>query len=110
MTLDEGIEYCENIAVELEDEVSAYDLTDDYERYMASREEKCASDYRQLASWLKALKEIWDSGDCNSCMFQGMCATEPKLGQMVRYNCYGYSKREVKADDEGTCHRVIQRS
>ena len=56
--------------------------------------------HRQIAEWLKALKEIWDSGDCNSCMFNGMCATEPKLGQMVRYNCYGYAKREVKADGD----------
>ena len=63
---------------------------------------ECAAEHRQLAEWLKVLKEIWDSGDCNDCMFKGMCAIEPKLGQMVRYNCYGYAKREVNADAEGS--------
>lgn len=46
--------------------------------------------------WLNALKEIWDSGDCNDCRNRG-CLYKPKLGQLVRYNCPFYSK-EVNAD------------
>lgn len=52
--------------------------------------------HRQLAEWLKALKEIWDSGDCNDCGNRG-CLYKPKLGHLVRYNCPFYRK-EVKAD------------
>ena len=55
-------------------------------------------DFRQLAEWLKALKEIWDSGDCNDCRNRG-CLYKPKLGHLVRYNCPFYRKREVKADE-----------
>ena len=53
-----------------------------------------ANEFRQLAEWLKALKEIWDSGDCNDCLHSRNCTIRPKLGQMVRYNCYQY-EREV---------------
>ena len=52
--------------------------------------------HRQVAEWLKALKEIWGSGDCNDCGNRG-CLYKPKFGQLVRYNCPFYSK-EVKAD------------
>jgi hypothetical protein len=58
---------------------------------------ECASEHRQLAEWLRTLKEIWDSGDCNDCGNRG-CLYKPKLGQLVRYNCPFYSK-EVNADD-----------
>lgn len=96
MTLDEGIEYCEKIADECEEDASMYDLTDDFESYMASKAKKCASDFNQLASWLKALKEIWDSGACNDCNFSGHCEIQPKVGQLVRFNCYHFSKRGGK--------------
>lgn len=51
------------------------------------------ADHRQLAEWLRALKEIWDSGDCNDCLHARNCTIRPKLGQMVRYNCYQYERR-----------------
>ena len=54
--------------------------------------------HRQLAEWLKALKEIWDSGDCNDCLHQRNCTIRPKLGQMVRYNCYQY-ERKIQNDN-----------
>ena len=52
---------------------------------------KCASEHRQLAEWLRALKEIWDSGDCNTCANKN-CKIKPKLGQMVRFNCFFYEE------------------
>ena len=58
---------------------------------------ECASEHRQLAAWLKVLKEIWDSGDCNDCGNRG-CLYKPKLGQLSRYNCPFYRK-EVKTND-----------
>ena len=63
---------------------------------------ECANEHRQLAEWLKALKEIWDSGDCNDCR-NGQCEWKPKLGQLVRYNCphyVGVANEEVNADGE----------
>lgn len=57
--------------------------------------------HRQLAEWLKALKEIWDSGDCNDCR-NGQCEWRPKLGQLVRFNCphyVGVANEEVNADE-----------
>jgi hypothetical protein len=61
-----------------------------------------ANEFRQLAEWLKALKEIWDSGDCNDCR-NGQCEWKPKLGQLVRFNCphyVGIANGEVNADAE----------
>lgn len=48
----------------------------------------------QVADWLKALKEIWDSGDCNDCLHQHNCTIRPQLGQLVRFNCYQYERGE----------------
>lgn len=42
---------------------------------------------------LKALKEIWEVGNCNDCGNKG-CGYEPLPGQMVRYNCPFYKKGE----------------
>ena len=58
-------------------------------------------DFKQLAEWLKALKEIWGSGDCNDCR-NGQCEWKPKLGQLVRFNCphyVGVANGEVNADE-----------
>lgn len=62
---------------------------------------ECANEHRQLAEWLKALKEIWDSGDCNDCR-NGQCEWKPRLGQLVRFNCphyVGVANKEVNADE-----------
>jgi hypothetical protein len=42
---------------------------------------------------LMLLREIQQSGDCNTCD-RKECACKPKAGQMVRYNCPFYSKKE----------------
>ena len=96
LTIDEAIKHCEEVAEKQEitaksnlmeiDKIKAdgilrlYDA-DEYESCM-----KCAEEHRQLAEWLKCLKEIWGHGDCNVCR-NGECKWKPKPGQLVRYNC-----------------------
>lgn len=58
MTLNEAIQHCEEIADFCEDEASKYDLTDDFESYMACKDGKCAAEHRQLARWLKDYKRL----------------------------------------------------
>lgn len=51
-----------------------------------------------IGQCLMALKEIWEVGDCNDCGNKG-CGYEPLPGQMVRYNCPHYKKKEVQKPD-----------
>lgn len=104
MTLSETIEYYEKKAKELEQNAKLHQRPDkgvkgSGKRYLSCIE--CAEKNRQLAEWLKALKEIWDSGDCNDCR-NGRCEWKPKLGHLVRYNCphyVGIANGEVNADE-----------
>ena len=102
MTLSEAINRFEKLASDYEFNLNMHKnhvmnlSVNDIERMQGYLEEN-----RQLAEWLKALKEIWDSGDCNDCLHSKNCTIRPKLGQMVRYNCYQYERRideEVNAD------------
>lgn len=95
MTLENAIFHCEEIA----------EQNEKYCKYMTNKDSmmyqeysSCAAEHRQLAEWLKALKEIWNSGDCNDCLHQRNCTIRPKLGQMVRYNCYQY-ERKIQDDN-----------
>ena len=46
-----------------------------------------------VAEWLKLLKRILDSGDCNDCaMLHRQCRYAPRIGELVRYNCPFYSQ------------------
>ena len=45
---------------------------------------------------LRALRNIYETGDCNICASKKDCEYVPKTGQMVRYNCPFY-----KAESEG---------
>lgn len=91
MTIEEAIKHCEEVAERLEGK-DGYAYTD-------STCEECAKDHRQLAEWLRALKEIWDSGDCNDCLHQNNCTIRPHLGQLVRFNCYQY-ERGIQNDND----------
>ena len=91
MTIEEAIKHCEEVAERLEGK-DGYAYTD-------STCEECAKDHRQLAEWLRALKEIWDSGDCNDCLHQNNCTIRPQLGQLVRFNCYQY-ERGIQNDND----------
>ena len=39
---------------------------------------------------LMALRDIYNTGDCNICAKRRECEYLPKAGQMVRYNCPFY--------------------
>ena len=110
MTLEETIKHCEEVAHQNEILMKRYDDASGYNRSHnekirtngAKGCEQLISLYRQLAEWLKALKEIWDSGDCNDCR-NGQCKWKPKLGQLVRFNCphyVGVANGEVNADEK----------
>lgn len=43
---------------------------------------------------LMALRNIYESGCCNNCKGVNGCRYKPKLGQLVRYNCPFYERRE----------------
>lgn len=89
--LDEAIKHCNEVAERLESK-NGYAYTD-------VTCEECAKEHRQLAEWLRALKEIWDSGNCNDCLHQKNCTIRPQLGQLVRFNCYQY-ERGIQNDND----------
>lgn len=94
MTLEEEIQRLEKLASDYEFNLNMHKnhvmnlSVNDIERMNRNAQEN-----RQRAEWLKALKEIWDSGDCNDCLHQNNCTIRPQLGQLVRFNCYQYERR-----------------
>ena len=90
MTLDEAIIHAEKVA-----EISDRECM--YERFYGEKEmkRKCAEEHRQLAEWLKLLKRILKSGNCNDCAIS-QCRYAPKIGEQVRFNCPFYSKEGDK--------------
>ena len=78
MTLEEAIIHAEDVA----DRCSVTD-----------GDRRCEQEHRQLVDWLKLLKRILDSGDCNDCaMLHSPCRYAPRIGEQVRYNCPFYSR------------------
>lgn len=57
MTIEEAIKHAEEVADMCEFEASKYDMTDAYESHVACQEGECAEEHRQLAEWLKELKD-----------------------------------------------------
>lgn len=51
-----------------------------------------------LVDCLSTLKNIMESGDCNTCGISKTCQYTPKVGQMVRYNCPHYQKKEGETE------------
>lgn len=49
-----------------------------------------------IVSCLIALRDIWAAGGCNECFWHCRCIYEPKIGEMVRYNCPRFKKAEDK--------------
>ena len=95
MILDEAI---------WKEEALAYSFGERYKRLgePVGDLQELEAEHRQMAEWLKALKEIWNSGDCNDCR-NGQCEWKPKLGQLVRFNCphyVGVANEEVNADED----------
>ena len=90
MTLDEAIKCCEEISEKAKVDANYIILfgekPDELGRTLASCIKR-SNDYCQLANWLKLLKRILESGDCNECATKRACNVRPKLGEQVRYNC-----------------------
>lgn len=86
MTIEEAIS---------KEEALAYSFGERYKRLgePVGDLQELEAEHRQKAEWLKALKEIWDSGGCNDCLHQKNCTIRPKPGQLVRFNCYQYERR-----------------
>lgn len=64
MKIDEAIKHAEEVANLCEYEASRYDMTDSYESHVACQEGKCAEEHRQLAEWLKELKQLREQKPC----------------------------------------------
>jgi hypothetical protein len=64
MKIDEAIKHAEEVANLCEYEASRYDMTDSYESHVACQEGKCAEEHRQLANWLKELKQLREQKPC----------------------------------------------
>jgi len=87
MTLDEAIKHCEEVA-EANERTCKAKPNVNLESYL-----ECAAQHRELAEWLKLLKEIQESGDCNICKVERHCRYVPEIGDKVRYNCPFFNGR-----------------
>ena len=47
-----------------------------------------------LLDTLRAYRNIIESGDCNRCGVSKECKYKPKPGQLVRYNCPFYERKD----------------
>ena len=102
MTLDGAIKHYMETAEKAEVDASYINLfgeaPDELGRTLASCI-RCANEHRQLANWLKLLKRILNSGDCNSCaMLHSQCRYAPGIGEQVRYNCPFYSQESEESE------------
>lgn len=70
-----------------------------------SRIDDIISGVSYVLECLEALREITESGDCNSCEFEKFCDHKPKYGELVRYNCCLYTPKGAK-DTEGGHHEM----
>ena len=64
MTLDEAIKHCEEVA---EENQAVVDSCDYYEENMVKCEE-CVKEHRQLATWLRELKQLKEQASCKDCI------------------------------------------
>ena len=100
LTLEEAIKHCLEVAEREQEKGFLANIEANRPTEYGTKCYKCAEEHRQLASWLKVLKEIWDSGSCNDCKFRGHCDIEPKVGQLVRFNCYHFSREDEQKGNE----------
>lgn len=92
ITLDEAIE-------RLDELVSTYNKLSDTS--LKAKNGFLADCAQQNSDWLKLLRQIMSSGDCNTCRDQNNCPIVPQPGQQVRYNC-AFFKEETKSSAANT--------
>ena len=80
MNIDEAIIHCHEVA----DRCAVTD-----------GDRKCEKEHRQIAAWLTAYKAIRESGSCHDCShLHNSCQYAPEWGDLVRFNCPFYSRKE----------------
>ena len=65
-----------------------------------SRLDDTISNVAYILDTLMAYRDITKTGNCNTCMARNNCPYVPKLGQLVRYNCFVYVGKD-KQDETG---------
>ena len=93
MTLDEAIKHAEEVADVCESEASKYDMTDAYENYVACQDGKCAKEHRQLAEWLKELKQL---------------KKQTKTGHWIDHSHEGYVVNVLREDKDLICKELAK--
>ena len=89
ITLDEAIENLSNL-------LTTYRLL---ETKGKKENAVLAESAQQTYDWLNLLRDIMNSGDCNTCRDQKNCPIVPQPGQRVRYNCAFFKETKPSADD-----------
>lgn len=56
--------------------------------------DKLNSSIEYLLQCLAEYKSIIESGDCNTCEIANTCKYKPKLGELVRFNCMFYERKD----------------
>ena len=93
MTLDEAIKHAEEVANVCESEASKYDMKDAYESHVACKEGKCAKEHRQLAEWLKELKQL---------------KKQTKTGHWIDHSHEGYVVNDLMEDKDLICKELAK--
>lgn len=89
ITLDEAIENLSNLLITY--------------RLLETKDKKenavLAESAQQTHDWLKLLRDIMNSGDCNTCRDRNNCPIVPQPGQQVRYNCAFFKETKPSVDN-----------
>ena len=63
-----------------------------------NRLDEAIANVAYILDLLKAYRNIVESGCCNNCTFAHGCIHEPKVGQLVRYNCPFYERDQEESE------------
>jgi hypothetical protein len=95
LTLDEAIKHCEEVAEKYCEKVEEGLTADDFC-------DSCASEHRQLAEWLRELKDYKDARvGCEYCKHKYREQHERPCS-LCQHNFMDMFEREVTADEEGS--------
>lgn len=112
MTLEEAIKHCEEVAEELEKRVKPYQCESINKKlYEVNKKEwdeclECASEHRQLAEWLKELRELRRnrigrvSVGCATCIHMKTDDYTKRPCDRCCNNYFSKYEAEVKADED----------
>lgn len=59
-----------------------------------SRLDKAIAEVAYVLDCMMAYRRIARAGNCNNCKNSKECTLKPELGELVRYNCPFYTKKE----------------